>query len=150
MGTIADIRPPPHKYKFDLHWPIAKKIVTGDSVGDSYPENKFGANPPTGGDFWANAWNITNFIYLFDLFWERTYRSDRSADFRSWWIKRRRLEQGCATWAFVYITIHLRGQIPPYPDYWSANRRFKPNVRKIQTFIFLKLLHRLQPNFAQW
>jgi len=35
-------------HKFDLTWPIAKKFVTGDYVGDGYPETKFGANSPTG------------------------------------------------------------------------------------------------------
>ena len=31
----------------------------------------------------------------------------------------------------------------------GANRRFQAKHAKIQTFVFLQLLHRLQPNFAQ-
>ena len=56
---------------FDPHrihtpWPITKKFVASDYVGDPYGYAKFGANPSTGG-FWANGWNITKslFIYLF-------------------------------------------------------------------------------------
>ena len=47
-------------------WPITKKFVASDYVGDPYGCAKFGANPSTGG-FWANGWNITKifFIHLF-------------------------------------------------------------------------------------
>ena len=48
---------------FDPHrihtpWPITKKFVASDYVGDPYGCAKFGANTSTGG-FWANGWNIT-------------------------------------------------------------------------------------------
>ena len=38
------------------------------------------------------------------------------------------------------IAAHLRGQIPPKPNFWGANRRF-PAKREKNSFIFLKLLH---------
>ena len=83
-----------------------KKFVTGDYVGNRYQCTKFGANPPTGG-FWANAWNITeSFISLFMytlFFWELTYRSDRSADFRAWWLKRRGLAQRMWLWGLLIL-----------------------------------------------
>ena len=51
-------------HRIDTPWPITKKFVASDYVGDSYGCAKFGANPFTGG-FWANGWNITKiFIYL--------------------------------------------------------------------------------------
>ena len=46
MGTRFST---PTCHKLYLHWPIAKKFVTGDYVSDSYPKTKFGANPSTGG-----------------------------------------------------------------------------------------------------
>jgi len=30
-----------------------------------------------------------------------------------------------ALWGFIYIAVHLRGQIPPKPWFWGANRHFQ-------------------------
>jgi len=54
-------------HRIHTPWPITKKFVASDYVGDPYGYAKFGANPSTGG-FWANGWNITKFflfIYLY-------------------------------------------------------------------------------------
>jgi len=52
---------------------------------------------------------------------------------------------------FVHIAAHFRDQIPPQsPIFGVQIGVFNPNVRKIQTFIFSKLLHWLQQNFAKW
>jgi len=54
---------------FDPHrihtpWPITKKIVASNYVGNSYGSAKFGANSSTGG-FWANGWIIAKIFHLF-------------------------------------------------------------------------------------
>ena len=107
-----------------------------------------------GGGFWAHKWNITKIICIYAPFWEFTYRSDPSTDFHVWWLKLRGLAQGCA---FLKIYTHcfsFRGQEPPKPPILELEYKwigvFKPNSRKRKTCIFSKLLHRFQPNFAQW
>ena len=92
-------------HKFDLPWPIVKTFVTGDYVGDSYPETKFGANKRTGEGFWA--WNIT-ILFIYILFYgQPIFVLDGSNDANSYKL------QGCALWGFVYIAVHLRGQPQP-------------------------------------
>jgi len=51
-------------------------------------------------------------------------------------------------WGFVYTGVYLMGQIPPITQFEGTTRHFQANVRKIQTFIFSKLLHRLQSHFG--
>jgi len=41
-------------HRIHTPWPITKKFVASDYVGDPYGCAKFGANPSTGG-FWANG-----------------------------------------------------------------------------------------------
>jgi len=70
--------------------------------------------------FWVNRWNITIiywgvriFIYLFIFysftylfipsFWELTYRSDQSVDFRAWWLKRHGLVQEVPLWVLLIL-----------------------------------------------
>jgi len=94
------------------------------------------------------------FLNLFmPLFPELIYRSNPSTDFPERWLKRRRLAQGCAFLGFVDMAPHLAGQIPSTPilGAWIIGV-FKPNSwnRKTCIIILSKLLHRFQPNFAQW
>jgi len=70
------------------------KFVTGDYVSDAYSNAKFGACPSMGGE-----WMKYNLILYLCPFGELTYRSDRSTDFRKWWLKRRGFAQGCRTTA---------------------------------------------------
>jgi len=123
------------------------------------PQNQIWCKSAHGGwGFWANAWNITKFlfiylfIYLFTpSFWELTYRQDQLADFRAWWLKWRRLVQGCAFFGFcLYCCPFLGSNFPETRIFVAQIGIFKPNMWKIQTFILSKLLHRLQPNFAKW
>ena len=51
-------------------------------------------------------------------------------------------------WDFVDIAVHLRDRFLKTTIFGVQVDIFKPNIRKIQTFIFSKLLHRLQPDFA--
>jgi len=137
-------------HKFDLPWLIAKKIATGDYVGDSYPETKFGANLPIEG-FWANVWNIAKIfiIYLYPL-WEVTYRSDQLTDFRTWWIKQRGLTQRCAFFGFCLYCCPFKGSNSPKTQFWVALIGvFEPNVWKIQTFIFFETAASIATKFAQ-
>ena len=92
-----------------------------------------------------------NYFYLCPFFKELTYRSDTSMDFHAWWLKRRGLAQGCAFFGIFHIAPHLGCQKPPKnPNFGAWIGVFKPNSRNRKTCIFSKLLHRFQPNFAQW
>jgi len=51
-------------------WPIAKKFVTGDYISNSYPETKFGENPPMRGLLGKCVkYSYFLFIYRPTLFW---------------------------------------------------------------------------------
>ena len=86
-------------HRIHTPWPITKKFVASDYVGDPYGCAKFGANPSTGG-FWANGWNITKFFFIYTFFHQLTCRSDATTYFHAWWLKRRGFAQGCAFWGF--------------------------------------------------
>jgi len=87
------------------------------------------------------------FIYFFIYY----YRSDPSTDFHTWWLKRRRLAQGCAVWGFCWYYSPFWGWNPPLktPILRAWIGVFKPNGQNIESFMLSKLLHRFQPNFAQ-
>jgi len=53
-------------------WPISKKFVASDYVGDPYGCAKFGANPSTGGS-WANGWNTTKFLFIYLYLFSQTH-----------------------------------------------------------------------------
>ena len=93
-------------HRINTPQPITKNFVTCDYIGDNYVCAKLGAHPSTGG-FWANEWNITKIIFIYALFEELTYRSDTSADFHAWWLKRRAVTQGCAFLGIFHIAPHL-------------------------------------------
>ena len=89
-----------------------------------------------------------NYFYLCP-FWERTYRLDTATDIHAWWLKRRGLAQGCAFLGIFHIAPHLGGQ-KPQKHFGAWIGVFKPNTWNRKTCILSKLLHRFQPNFAQW
>ena len=66
------------------------------------------------------------FIYLYPLFGELTYRSDQSADFRAWWLKRRGLAQGGAIRLYCCPFNSLNSHKTPILGAWIGI--FKPNV----------------------
>ena len=121
-------------HRIHTPWPITKKFVASDYVGDHYGCAKFGANPSTGG-FWANGWIITKifFIYLFiPFFHELTYRSDPPTDFHAWWLTRRGFAQGCAFWGFRWHCSPFWGwNIPKTPIFGAWIGVFKPNGQNI-------------------
>ena len=91
-----------------------------------------------------------NYLYLCPFFQELTYKSDTSTDFHARWLKRRGPAQG---FAFLGICSHcspFRGSKPQTPNFGAWIGVFKPNSRNRKTCILSKLLHRFQPNFAQW
>ena len=98
-------------HRIHTHWPITKKFVASDYVGDPCGCAKFGANSSMG-SFWANGWNITKFVIY-------TFFSDPSTDFHAWWLKRSGLAQGCAFWGFVNIAPYFGGEIFPKPHFWG-------------------------------
>ena len=77
------------------------------------------------GGFWANAWNITKFIYLFiyTLFHELTYRSDPSTDFTLYGSNDADSRKGVPFLGFVNTA----------PNFWGVNRCFQAKLAKILT-----------------
>ena len=131
-------------HRIDTPQPITKNFVTCDYVGDPYGCAKLGAYPSAGG-FWAHGWNITKIIFIYALFFEElTYRSDTATDFYAWWLKQRGLAQGCAFFVnFLHCSPFRGSKTLKTPILGRESRNWK-------TCIFSKLLHRFQPNFAQW
>ena len=139
-------------HRIDTPQPITKQFVTGDYVGDPYGCAKLGGAYPSTEGFWVYGWNITKIIFTYTLFFmELTYRSDTSTDFHAWWLKRRGLAQGCAFFGnFSHCSLFRGSKTPKTPNFGAWISVFKPNARNRKTSIFSKLLHRFQPNFAQW
>ena len=89
-----------------------------------------------------------NYFYLYPFFEELTYRSDPSTDFHAWWLKRCGLTQRCAFLGIFDIAPHLGRSKNPNFGAWIGV--FKPNLRNRKACILSKILHRFQPNLAQW
>ena len=138
-------------HRIDTLQPITKKFVTGDYDGDPYGCAKLGAYPSTGG-FWAHGWNITKIIFIYAPFFRNSptghtrqpiFTHDGSNDADS----RKDVPFG----GFSYCS-PFRGSKTPKKtlNFGAWIGVFKPNSRNLKTSIFSKLLHRFQPNFAQW
>jgi len=70
--------------------------------------------------------------------------------FSRWWLKRCGPTQGCAFWGFRWHCSPFLGWNPPKTTILGAwIGVFKPNGQNIESFMLSKLLHRVQPNFAQ-
>ena len=76
-----------------------------------------------------------NFSYLLiytPVFKNSRYRSDLSTNFRTQWLKRRRMMQGCVPfWSVVDAAPHLRGQSPQNSHFggtntWGSHFQAKP------------------------
>jgi len=133
-------------HRIHTPWPITKKFVASNYVGDPYSCAKFGANPSTGG-FWANGWNITKifFIYLYLFSMNSPIGHTRRRIF-----KRRGFAHGCAFWGFRWHCFPFWWwNTPKIPILGEWIGVFKPNGQNIESFMLSKLLHRFQPNFAQ-
>ena len=115
---------------FDPHrlhtpWPITKKFVASDYVGDPYGYAKFGANPSTGG-FWANGWNITKF-FLFIPFFSWTHLQVRRDDgFSCLMAQTTRIHaRTCLLGVSLTLLPILGVKYPKNPNFWGVNRRFQ-------------------------
>ena len=72
-------------------------------------------------------------------------------DFNAQWLKRRVFATIGAFWGSRWYTLTFRGSKPKKkPIYGEWIGAFKPNTQNIKTSTLSKLLHRFQPNFAQW
>jgi len=129
MGE-GNFRPPTESTPLDRS---PKTFVASDYVGDPYGCAKFGANPSTGG-FWANGWNITNFIYLFinTFFHQLMHLQVRPVDGFS-----RLMAQTTRIWARmcllgVSLTLLpiLAVKYPQNPNFGGVNRRFQAKRAK--------------------
>jgi len=108
------------------------------------------ANPCGAATTWVvsdNTWHVICFGFLGDLFSsfniEIVLRHRTQSDFDDL------NAQGCAFSGLIVATHHLGDQIPQNPHLGAWIGFFRPNVQNIETCILWKLLHRLQPNFAQ-
>jgi len=149
MGNLH-FRPPPLQNRRPLT-DRRNFFFTCDFVHDFYSCAKFGGNPSMGG-LWANKWNIKQNFYLYLFLSNSPNRLDRSSEFHAWWLKWRGLTQRCAFLALVDIVAYLGAQIAPELQFFGVTwvGVFQPNAPNIETFILSQLLHRSQPDFAQW
>jgi len=131
-------------HRIHTPWPITKKFVVSDYIGDPLRLRKIWCKSAHGRGFWANGWNITTFLF-YTVLHELTYRSDMWTDFHAWWLKRRGLAQGCDVHfgGFVDIASHFGGEIPPQnPNFGGVNWCFQAKRTNIESFMLSKLLHR--------
>jgi len=136
--------------RIDTPQPITKQFVTDDYVGDPYGCAKLSAYPSTRG-FWAHGWNITKVICIYAPIYgnsptgqtrRRIFTRDGSSDVDS--------RKDVPFWDF-FILLPIQGvKNPKSPNFGAWIGIFKPNSRNRKTCILSKLLHRFQPNFAQW
>jgi len=144
---LFDFFTPPH-HRVDDPYRIANKFSWVITSAAPIPVTNLVQMHPWGlvGN-WANYNQF--FIYTFSR--KLTKRSGRATDFCTWWPKWCSLVQGCAFLGFGWYSYQFRGSNHPKTPILAAwIGVFKPNMPYIETFIVSKLLHRLQPNFAQW
>ena len=103
---------------------------------------------------WANTWKNTCCGFLgipfFYFILRLAPRSHTWSDFDALYVIRRVSAQGCAFWGSRSYCSPFWGQNPPItPILWAWIGIFKINVQNIKICILPKLLHQLQPNFAQ-
>ena len=119
-------------------WPISKKTVASDYVGDPYGCAKFGANPSTGG-FWANGWNITKilFIYLYLFFMNSPTDQTRRRIFTLDGSGSNDADSRNDVPFGVSLTLLpiLGVKSPENPNFWGVNRRFRAKRTKINNVL---------------
>ena len=132
-------------------WPITKKIVASDYVGDPYGYAKFGVNPSTGG-FWANGWNEQKFYLFIYTFFSSTHLQVRPINgFSHLMAQTTRIRaRMCLLGVSLTLLPTFGAKYPKTPILGAWIGVFKPNGQNIESFMSSKLLHRFQPNFAQW
>jgi len=93
---------------------------------------------------------LSIYLSIYPVF-RRGYRSHFWDDFNAQWLKRRVFATIRAFWGSRWYTLTFRGSKPPKtPIFGKWIGAFKPNTQNIKTSTLSKLLHRFQPNFAQW
>jgi len=101
------------------------------------------------GGFWAHGWNITKLIFIYAPFWG-TYLQVRHVDgFSRIMAQTTRTRARMCLFKDFSHGSPLRGS-PKKNNFWTWIGVFKPNSQNRKTCILSKLLHRFQPNFAQW
>ena len=117
--------------------------------------------PPTTQDFISmrrRGWSrriaslpLSGFCLCVSFFWSlrHAHRSHRWTDFDNLYIISRVSGQRLSFGGRDEIAPHLGDWMPP-KHFRAWIGVFKPNLQNIKTCILSKLLHRFQPNFAQW
>jgi len=109
---------------------VITSAIATPYVSNSYPETKFGANPPTMG-FWANAWNITiSFIYLYHLFLRTHLQVKPVGGFSCLMAQMTQTRAMMYLLGFFYMTVIIRGQIPQNPIFLRREKAFSSQTCK--------------------
>jgi len=109
----------------------SSKIVTRDYVGDSYPKPNLVQIRLRGEGFWANAWNITHFLFIYTLFLG-THPQVRPVGRSSRWMAQTtRIREGC-DFGVSLILLPIKGvKFPQNPD--SPKRAKNSNFHIFKT-----------------
>ena len=138
-------------HRIHTPWPITKKFVASDYVGDPYSCAKFGANPSTGG-FWANGWNITKifFIYLFIPFFSWTHLQVRPADgFSGLMAQTTRTRARMCLLGVSLRLLPISGvKSPENFNFWGVNGRFQAKRAKFWKFHVIETTASISTKFC--
>jgi len=120
-------------YRINTPRTITKKFVTGDYVGDRY--SKFGTHPSMGG-FWANGWNITNFLFMPFL---GTYPQVRQVNgFSHMMAQTTQTHARMCLFGFRWYCSPFKGSNPQNPNFGGMNRRFQAKLVKSKNMHIIK------------
>ena len=128
-------------HRIHTHWPITKKFVASDYVGDPCGCAKFGANSSMG-SFWANGWNITKFVIYTFFSWTHLLVRPVDGFSRLMAQTKRTRARMCVLGFRWYCSLIWRWNIPKTPIFGAWIGVFMPNGQNIESFILWKLLHR--------
>ena len=131
-------------HRIHTPWPITKKFVVSDYIGDPLRLRKIWCKSAHGRGFWANGWNMTTFFILYRFTW--THLQVKHVDGFSRLMAqttRTRARMWCAFWRFRWYCFPLwRWNTPQNPNFGGVNRCFQAKRTNIESFMLSKLLHR--------
>ena len=107
--------------------------------------------PRGGGGFWANGWNVTKiYLFIYAPFGNSPIQVRPVHVFSRMMAQTMRTR--ARTWLLgsVDMVPRLWVKFPWNPSFGAWIGVFKTNSHNHKTCILSKLLHRFQPNFAQW
>ena len=134
MGD-GNFRPPQNAHTLTDH----QKIGTGDYVCGHYGCAEFGANPPMGG-FWANGWNITKNVFIYNFF-SGTHLQVRPVDVFSRWMAQTTRTRARVCLLGVSLTWYcspILGVKSSKTPILVREGVFNPNGQNIESYIYYR------------